>query len=339
MLLLALLGTALTSLVPVALLLLLPLLPIVSGRRAVSPFKSSRQWTPSPTTLNLMLSFAAGSLLGDAFLHILCQSMLGDYPSPQNTHRAAMCTLWGFVLFYALDTLSRLGYARAPHSSEGDGQTKSPDLLLTPLDRRGTPGGSVGGGGGGGGRDSNVARKRGTPSPGLKMLSTGQPQCFDEPPNQTRASAAIPSLIADAIHNFTDGLAISAAFSRDIRLGLSTTLAILFHEIPHELGDYAILAKAGFRHGQIIALQLLTALGAFLGVLVGAGVQYGWFPKSLSVSQDSLLPFAAGGFIYVALCTILPDVLGDCSETGSLSRASTSLIAFSAGIIAMALLD
>jgi len=118
------------------------------------------------------------------------------------------------------------------------------------------------------------------------------------------------SLVADAVHNFTDGLAIAASFSRSLRSGLSTTLAIFMHEIPHELGDYALLAKSGFAHAKIIHLQLMTAGAAFAGTAVGVSIESGWLGQG-SGEQQWLLPVTCGGFLYLALCTIMSEVMGD----------------------------
>jgi len=74
------------------------------------------------------------------------------------------------------------------------------------------------------------------------------------------------NLIADTAHNFTDGMAIAASFTTSYQLGISTTVAVFFHEIPHEIGDFAILIQSGFSKRQAISAQVLTALGAFLGM-------------------------------------------------------------------------
>eukprot|EP00308_Calcidiscus_leptoporus_P005937 CAMPEP_0119391958 /NCGR_PEP_ID=MMETSP1334-20130426/119308_1 /TAXON_ID=127549 /ORGANISM="Calcidiscus leptoporus, Strain RCC1130" /LENGTH=91 /DNA_ID=CAMNT_0007414735 /DNA_START=1 /DNA_END=272 /DNA_ORIENTATION=+ len=76
------------------------------------------------------------------------------------------------------------------------------------------------------------------------------------------------NLAADAAHNFTDGLMLGAAFSTSWEVGCSSTLAVLFHELPHEVGDVAILMQAGFSKWQAIRAQLGTAVAALLGTIV-----------------------------------------------------------------------
>lgn len=145
------------------------------------------------------------------------------------------------------------------------------------------------------------------------------------------------SLIADAVHNFTDGLAISASFSRGISTGIATTFAIFLHEIPHELGDYAVLAKAGFNHGKIINLQIGTALAAFLGTFAGLGIELGLLGSI--VDSNFLLPLSCGGFLYLGLCTILAEVMADDERNGSMKDAVADLTAFVAGGALLHLLE
>jgi zinc transporter 7 len=76
--------------------------------------------------------------------------------------------------------------------------------------------------------------------------------------------AAWLNLIADATHNFTDGLAIGATFLYSQSAGITTTIAVFFHEIPHEIGDYAILIQSGFSKKNAMFAQLATAIGMYL---------------------------------------------------------------------------
>lgn len=150
---------------------------------------------------------------------------------------------------------------------------------------------------------------------------------------KTSHSAGYLSLIADGVHNFTDGLAISASFSKGCPSGLATTLAIFMHEIPHELGDYAVLAKSGFGHGRIIQLQMMTAGAAFAGTAVGMGIQSG---SLIQIDGDWLMPVTCGGFLYLALCTILGEVNG---EKGNARTVLSNVLAMVSGIGVLHLLE
>ena len=79
-------------------------------------------------------------------------------------------------------------------------------------------------------------------------------------------------LVGDGIHNFVDGIAIAAAFSASLRTGLSTSIAILLHELPHELGDFAIFIASGIGYRKALLLNLLSALTAFIGFFLGKGM-------------------------------------------------------------------
>lgn len=78
---------------------------------------------------------------------------------------------------------------------------------------------------------------------------------------------------ADFTHNITDGLAMSASFYASPTIGATTTVAVFFHEIPHEVGDFALLVQSGFTKRQAMGSQFITAIGALLGTLIGIAVQ------------------------------------------------------------------
>jgi zinc transporter 7 len=105
----------------------------------------------------------------------------------------------------------------------------------------------------------------------------------EEEKKKRYTSYAILTLIGDFLHNFTDGLSIGVAyvaskkitliinfFSIDYKMGVITTMAMLFHEIPHEVGDFAILFQLNYGVCKILAFQLLTATGAMIGTTMGS---------------------------------------------------------------------
>jgi zinc transporter ZupT len=76
-------------------------------------------------------------------------------------------------------------------------------------------------------------------------------------------------LIGDFLHNFSDGLSVGAAFALNIKLGFTTTIACMLHEIPHEIGDFAVFVKKKWSLFDILKTQILTSMGAWIGGLVG----------------------------------------------------------------------
>lgn len=81
------------------------------------------------------------------------------------------------------------------------------------------------------------------------------------------------NLAADFAHNFTDGLAIGASYLAGNSIGVVTTLTILFHEVPHEIGDFAILIQSGCSKSKAMTLQLITALGALSGTILSLAAE------------------------------------------------------------------
>ncbi|HUG22665.1 ZIP family metal transporter [Piscinibacter sp.] len=110
-------------------------------------------------------------------------------------------------------------------------------------------------------------------------------------------------LMGDSIHNFCDGLIIAAAFLTDTELGIITSVAVIAHEIPQEVGDYIVLLNAGFKRGKALLYNALSGLAAVLGGVVGYFLVGPWqelFPY--------LLVIAASSFIYVAVADLIPQL-------------------------------
>jgi len=111
------------------------------------------------------------------------------------------------------------------------------------------------------------------------------------------------NLIGDGIHNFTDGLIIAASFVTDVRLGIVTTLAVIFHEVPQEIGDFGILVYGGFSKFRALLCNFLCALAAILGALIGYALS-----NIASGVPVFLISFTAGGFIYIAASDLIPEL-------------------------------
>jgi zinc and cadmium transporter len=110
-------------------------------------------------------------------------------------------------------------------------------------------------------------------------------------------------ILGDSIHNFCDGIIIAAAFLSDTRLGVVTSLAIIAHEIPQEVGDYIVLLNAGFSRGRALFYNLVSGLAAVLGGVIGYFVVGPW-----EVLFPYLLVVASSSFIYVAVADLIPQL-------------------------------
>lgn len=136
------------------------------------------------------------------------------------------------------------------------------------------------------------------------------------------------NLFGDAIHNFIDGLIIAVTFLTDIRLGIISSFAVALHEIPQEIGDFGVLLYAGFEKKKALVANFLVALTVVIGGIVGYFLSF-----YLENFIPYLLPFAAGGFIYIAASDLMPEIR---KET-SLKKSMVSFGVFLIGIAIMVL--
>lgn len=134
------------------------------------------------------------------------------------------------------------------------------------------------------------------------------------------------NLIGDSIHNFIDGLIMAASFVASIPLGLTTTIAISTHEIPQEIGDFGVLIYGGFSKKKAIVLNFLVALTAILGGLVGYLIS-----SRIGNVVSYILPFAAGGFVYIAATDLIPEM----KKEVNIKKSMMTLVVFICGILIM----
>jgi zinc and cadmium transporter len=134
------------------------------------------------------------------------------------------------------------------------------------------------------------------------------------------------NFFGDGVHNFVDGLITAASFVVSIPLGLITTLAIAAHEIPQELGDFGVLVYGGLKPRRALLLNFVTALTAVAGGIAGYYVS-----PYLGGAMIYLLPFAAGGFLYIAACDLVPELHKEANAV----KTAMSFMSFLVGIILM----
>ncbi len=135
------------------------------------------------------------------------------------------------------------------------------------------------------------------------------------------------NLVGDSIHNFIDGLVIASAFLINIPLGIATTIAIALHEVPQEIGDFGVLIHAGFNKKKALLVNYIVALAVVAGGIVGY-----FLANEMENIIPYLLPFAAGGFIYIAASDLMPEL----RKEKSLKKSMLSFLVFIAGILLMA---
>ncbi|MDP3985889.1 MAG: ZIP family metal transporter [Candidatus Veblenbacteria bacterium] len=215
-----------------------------------------------PTLKRLMfilISFAAGTLLGDTFIHILPELV-------EEVGFELKLSLWllgAFILFYVLE--NGIHWHHYHHVAEED-----------------------------------------------------------------RHPVGTLNLVGDGFHNLIDGLIIGASYLVDIKLGFATTLAVIFHEIPQEIGDYAILIHSGFKRSQALLFNFLSAMVAVVGAVLAL-----WFSQAVAGALPALLALTAGGFIYIATVDLIPEL----HKEVRLDKSALQLLFLVAGVALMVLLS
>ena len=136
-------------------------------------------------------------------------------------------------------------------------------------------------------------------------------------------------ILGDAAHNITDGLLIATSFLVSVPAGIATTLAVILHEIPQEIGDFSVLLYSGYTKTQALLVNLLTALTALIGAVFVLTLQ-----STLPNLEAYLFPLVAGNFLYIAIADLLPELHKQTRVRDSLMQ----LIGAGAGIALMYLL-
>lgn len=238
----------------------------------------------SQPLLKILLAFAAGGLLGDAFLHLIPHASIAEGPgshSHGHSHGVGghdmtigLWVLAGILTFLIVEKLVRLLKGGHAHSH---------------------------------------SKKKAEPKNEIKV-------------------AGYLNLAADFSHNFTDGLAIGASYLAGNSVGIVTTITILLHEVPHEIGDFAILVQSGCSKKKAMMLQLITALGALAGTAISLLAQ----DSSGSLAASWILPFTAGGFIYIAMVSVIPELLDEPNP--KFKHSLYQVFALCAGVYMMVLI-
>lgn len=142
--------------------------------------------------------------------------------------------------------------------------------------------------------------------------------------------SVFPVLIGDAFHNFVDGAVIAAAVMTSVPLGISTAVAVAAHEIPQEVGDFAILLHAGYSRSRALLLNVLSAT-ASAGGAIAAFVAFDVVPRTLPY----FLALAGASFLYVAMADLIPGLHRGRTDASSLRQ----IVLIAAGIVTMLVLQ
>ncbi len=199
----------------------------------VGLFTISLKETTIKRFIFIFISLAVGSLLGDAFLHIIPKS----FAMASSPVLPGLLIITGIVVFFAIEK-----FFHWHHHGDDDGQPH-----IHPV--------------------GNLV------------------------------------LFSDGLHNLLDGIIIGVSFLASIPLGVATTIAVILHEIPQEIGDFSVLLHAGYSRKKALWFNFLSALAAIAGTLIAF-----WMGASGEQFVAWVLPLAAGGFIYIAVADLIPEL-------------------------------
>jgi len=204
-----------------------------------------------------LVSFSAGALLGDVFIHILPEIMEGE-----GALRNGAYVLAGIMLFFVLERALMWHHSHSSHREEVH-------------------------------------------------------------------SVVYLTIVGDALHNFLDGVAIAAAFLAGIPIGVATATAVIFHEIPQEIGQFAILVHGGWSRKKALLYNFFSALTAIAGALLVL-----LFSRSFTEAPTVLLALGAASFIYIAMSDLIPEL----QKEQQVRRSVVQFVCMLAGIAVMALI-
>lgn len=205
----------------------------------------------------ILVSFAIGSLLGDAFIHLIPESF--EFFPSQST--SSLMILLGILIFFILEKILRWHH------------------------------------------------------------------CHEVNCHQEEKHVVTLNLVGDSVHNFIDGALIAASFQISTFVGFTTTLAVILHEIPQEIGDFGIMIHHGLSIKKTVFYNFITSLTSLLGVLLISFLNYDISPY--------LIPVTAGGFIYLAATDLIPELHRHDAKVG---QSIVQLIFILLGIALMSLL-
>ena len=247
---------------------LLPLIVLFSalGGIASAAFAVVFLWVPQEKAARVLphfVSFATGALIGAALLALLPEAIEGA--GPAGAHRLGFTLVLGLGVFFVIEKLVLWWHAHVHENGD---------------------------------KGARACAQHADEAPSHHHRHAGYTDGAHS--HRDRASGMLV-LVGDSLHNAIDGVLIAAAFLTSVPLGLVTTFAVAAHEIPHRVGDFAILVQAGLSRPRALVLNLTTGLASVIGAIVaffGLHQALAWVPYALA--------FAAAGFLYIAVAGLIP---------------------------------
>ncbi|XP_004930976.1 zinc transporter ZIP10 [Bombyx mori] len=255
--------------------------------------------------LHFLVAVAVGTLCGDALLHLLPHALKSHGPpsEPQDeTEVVLKCsvTFITILFFYTVEAIMQTvngGHAHSHDQNKGIEEIKTDSTKqIEPIE--------------------------------LGAMMPGSPP---PPIERPMSSTALMVIVGDGLHNLTDGLAIGAAFSGDPVTGFATALAVFCHELPHELGDFAVLLRSGMSIKRALYYNLLSSVLSFMGMAGGI-----WLAEDHESASQWIYAATAGTFFYIALADLVPEI--NENNKGKSVNLLLAVMGFLAGGVIMLLI-
>ncbi len=251
------------------------------------------------TAVPMLISYAIGAMLGAVFLEILPEGI----KIATDVHAMTATVLFGILLFFTLEKLVIWRHCHGDHCEVHAIHTKEecPDTHKA---------------------DATQTKYRAAPRAFNSVIKAPHNHSHDH------GRSGMMVMIGDTFHNFVDGILIASAFMVDVKVGIVTSIAIIAHEIPQEVGDFLILLHSGYSKKQAFAFNLVSSFATVVGgVAAYFALQHvqGWVPTILGLAASSML--------YVAVADLIPSLHKRTELRASISQLA--LIACGVGSIAL----
>ncbi|XP_063236842.1 zinc transporter ZIP10 [Bacillus rossius redtenbacheri] len=235
-----------------------------------------------------LVALAAGTLCGDALLHLLPHAILSSRGEPAASVLQGAAVFGALCVFFTLEAVfSARGQDGSAKENNAGGKKKAEKDDLQDATEMGS------------------------------MLEGGRHHHHHTPRHGGPGAVVQMVLMGDGLHNLTDGLAIGAAFGGDTVTGLATTVAVFFHELPHELGDFAVLIESGVSVRRAVLYSVFSSVLSFIGMAIGL-----WL-GDFEAAGSWISSFTAGTFLYIALANLVPEMK---ASRGGLPGAMVALL-------------
>ena len=256
----------------------------------------------------MLISYAIGAMLGAVFLEILPEAIEAATAQNDSVQQMTATVLFGILLFFALEKLVIWRHCHGNHCEVHAIHTEEecPDILPNPQITN-TP----------------QTKYRAAFRPALEGFSPVAPNSIIKTFNNhthDHGRSGMMVMIGDTFHNFVDGILIASAFMVDVKVGIVTSIAIIAHEIPQEVGDFLILLHSGYSKKQAFIFNLVSSFATVVGgVIAYFALQHvqNWVPTILGLAASSML--------YVAVADLIPSLHKRTELRATISQLSLIL--------------